>query len=68
MIGVGIFGAFTGFLENLFLSPSKETPAGETAEATPAVDDARRRLDHLKDLVAQQQAAIAELEPIVSGD
>ena len=69
VIGVGIFGAFTGFLANFFLSPSKETSAEEpAAEETPAVDDARRRLDHLKDLVAQQQAAIAELEPIVSGD
>jgi voltage-gated potassium channel len=64
VIGVGIFGTFTGYLANFFLSPSTEAPA----EQAPAVDDARRRLDHMKDLLAQQQAAIAELEPMVGGD
>jgi voltage-gated potassium channel len=63
VIGVGIFGTFTGYLANFFLSPQKTPPAEEAA-----VDDARGRLDHLKDLLAQQQAAVAELEPMVSGD
>jgi len=64
VIGVGIFGTFTGYLANFFLSPRKEPPA----EQAPAVDGAPLGLERLKDLVAQQQAAIAELEPMVRGD
>jgi voltage-gated potassium channel len=62
VIGVAIFGTFTGYLANFFLSPAKEPPT----EQAPAADDARHRLDHLKNLLAQQQATIAELEPMVA--
>ena len=56
VVGVGIFGTLTGYLANLFLSPSKATPE-EGAEP-----DIQQRVAALKDLVVQQQEAIAELE------
>lgn len=31
VVGVGIFGTFTGYLANLFLSPAKKEPAAEEA-------------------------------------
>ena len=55
VIGVGIFGTFTGYLATTFLS-SKDTPA-----ATPP-SDARRQVERLKELLAQQQAAVDEVE------
>ncbi|MGN6127826.1 MAG: potassium channel family protein, partial [Humibacter sp.] len=41
IVGVGIFGTFTGYLANLFLGPSKsaEPAEGEVDAATAAVDD-----------------------------
>ena len=56
VIGVGIFGTFTGYLANLFLAPKKpiEVPAeGDVASA---------RIAELRELVARQQAALDELE------
>jgi voltage-gated potassium channel len=63
VIGVGIFGSFTGYLANFFLSPKTQE-----AEPAPAADDAWLKLHQVKDLLAQQQAAIAELEPMVRRD
>ncbi|MET0145907.1 MAG: ion transporter [Ilumatobacteraceae bacterium] len=65
VIGVGIFGTFTGYLANLFLQP-KTTPSGTDPSLPPA--DARRRLGQLKELVAQQQAAIDELDLLLESD
>ncbi|MBK9739987.1 MAG: ion transporter [Actinobacteria bacterium] len=62
VVGVGIFGTLTGYLANLFLSPPK-SPENEAG----AVPDVQHRLDALKDLVTQQQKAIAELETILEG-
>jgi voltage-gated potassium channel len=41
IVGVGIFGTFTGYLANLFLGPSKpaEPAEGEADAATAVVDD-----------------------------
>ena len=52
IVGVGIFGTFTGYLANLFLSPSKKWPL---LIDTP--DDRRSPppSSRLKDLLAQQQ-------------
>ena len=57
VVGVGIFGTLTGYLANLFLTPAK--PAQQDAP------DVRQQVAALKDLVAQQQAAIAELEETI---
>ena len=60
VIGVGIFGTFTGYLANLFLSPSKKDQPEEAVP--PAPDDPRAELDKLKLLLALQQAAVNEIE------
>jgi voltage-gated potassium channel len=61
--GVGLFGTFTGFLANAFLSP-KPPPAAEETPGAP--DDPRAKLAELKQLWADQheamRAKIAELE------
>jgi len=64
VIGVGIFGTFTGYLANLFLAPKK---ASET-DTSSATTDTRAKLVQLKDLVAQQQAAIEEIELLLQSD
>lgn len=57
ILGVGIFGAFTGYLANLFLSPKKQAPV--------AAHDPSDRLAELKELLARQQAAVDELEGLM---
>ena len=58
VIGVGIFGTFTGYLANLFLAPSKK-PAAADAPPSPSTEPA---VSQLRELVAEQQAAIDEIE------
>lgn len=65
VIGVGIFGTFTGYLANLFLTPSKKA---STAEPTSTKDDPRLKLGQLKDLMVQQQAAIDEIDLLLKAD
>lgn len=60
VVGVGVFGTLTGFLANLFLTPSKR-PADESPT------DLQARLAELKELNAHQQNALAELEACVDG-
>jgi voltage-gated potassium channel len=55
LIGVGIFGTFTGYLANIFLTPRRAASDEEPA-------DAQRRVDQLRALVTKQQATIDELE------
>lgn len=48
VVGVGIFGTFTGYLANFFLSPKTKEPAPPTDEAdtsTATVEELRLRLD-----------------------
>ena len=59
VIGVGIFGTFTGYLANLFLTPSKRP---STTTATTPGDDAGAKVNQLKELMARQQASIDEIE------
>lgn len=65
VIGVGIFGTFTGYLANLFLTPSTEPP-----EPRPSAvgDDAERRAERLRTLIAEQQAAMAEMDRLLQAD
>ena len=65
VIGVGIFGTLTGYLANLFLAPRKDEPA-EAATATDG--DAAQRLQRLKELLEQQQVALAQLEREIGDD
>ena len=64
VVGVGIFGTLTGYLANLFISPRKEQLAPNTP---PTLADARHRLEQVKELLNQQQAAVAELEAMLRG-
>ena len=65
VIGVGIFGTFTGYLANLFLSPSKKPPA---SDAPSAAVDVRSKVSQLKELMAQQQAAMDEIDLLLQSE
>lgn len=64
VIGVGIFGTFTGYLANLFLAPKKAAAAAAGSEA----DEARRQVEQLKALLVQQQATIDEIERLLPAE
>ena len=68
VIGVGIFGTFTGYLANFFLSPSKKA----AAETPPEDVDVRSKVAELRSLIGQQQseqqAAIDEIEGLLSAE
>jgi hypothetical protein len=63
IVGVGIFGTFTGYLANLFLAPSKKKAAA--AQPPPVHDDAQLDVGQLKALIAQQQTAIDEINHLL---
>lgn len=66
--GVGIFGAFTGYLANLFLSPSRKKKRAEP----PADADVRSKVDGLRELIVvqqqQQRDAMEEIERLLPAD
>jgi voltage-gated potassium channel len=57
IIGVGIFGTFTGYLANVFLSPSKKA-----LETSTSASDVQSKVTQLKELMAQQQATLDEID------
>ena len=60
VIGVGIFGTFTGYLANFFLSPKK-------AAATQSADgDIRAKVSQLHALMAEQQTAMDEIDLLLT--
>ena len=65
VIGVGIFGTFTGYLANLFLSPSKKRAAAQRPDAAhaPQLD-----VGQLQALMAQQQTAIDDINLLLLTD
>ncbi|MFM2070680.1 MAG: hypothetical protein RLZZ623_943 [Actinomycetota bacterium] len=63
MIGVGIFGTFTGYLANVFLTPS--APQAAPQPLAP-VNDSERRIEQLRTLVAEQRAALDEIEALLA--
>ena len=65
LVGVGIFGTFTGYLANLFLAPSKAPAAQRTP---PATDDQQLDVGQMKSLMAQQQTAIDEINVLLQAD
>ncbi len=60
VVGVGIFGTFTGYLANFFLAPKTRTATAESAQDSPQL-----RLEQLKDLMTQQQAEVDGLEMLL---
>ena len=65
IIGVGIFGTFTGYLANLFLTPSKKRAA---AQQSSAAHEPRLNVGQLQALMAQQQTAIDEINVLLRTD
>jgi voltage-gated potassium channel len=57
VVGVGIFGTLTGYLANLFLTPTRRRREKE--------DSLIRRVEDLKEINARQQSAIQELEELL---
>ena len=58
VVGVGIFGTFTGYLANLFLSPRK------TAPSTP--DEAAAPLERLRALLSMPGASLADVDQLLA--
>ena len=52
IVGVGIFGTFTGYLANLFLAPSKKPTA---TQAPSAAVDVRAKVSQLRELMAHNK-------------
>ena len=63
VVGVGIFGTFTGYLANFFLSP----PRKRTGTAELETDSPQSRLEQLRALMNQQQAEVEGLEALIQG-
>ena len=60
VVGVGIFGTFTGYLANLFLSP-KKAAAPQSADG-----DVRAKVSQLQALMAEQQVAMDEINLLLT--
>ncbi|MDP9983916.1 voltage-gated potassium channel [Pseudarthrobacter oxydans] len=63
IVGVGIFGTFTGYLANFFLSPRKKSSAPTAAEAgsrTATVEGLRLSLE-------ESEAKLAEIRKLLAG-
>jgi ion transport protein len=65
VVGVGIFGTFTGYLANLFLAPSKAPVAPQTE---PARDSAQLDVGQLQSMMARQLTAIDEVKVLLQAD
>jgi voltage-gated potassium channel Kch len=63
VVGVGIFGTFTGYLANYFLAPARKR-ATTAPEPTPV--SAQSTLEQLKLLMAQQLAEVERIEALLS--
>lgn len=64
VIGVGIFGTFTGYLANIFLAPKRPAEEAEVAE----VAETRERVAHLRLLLAQQQETVDQLDKLLRAE
>ena len=63
IVGVGIFGTFTGYLANFFLSPRKKSsapPVAETGSRTATVEGLRLSLE-------ESEAKLAEIRRLLAG-
>ena len=65
IVGVGIFGTFTGYLANVFLSPSKKRAGAPPPVATPAP---QLNTGQLQALMAQQQTAMDEINLLLQAN
>ena len=63
VVGVGIFGTFTGYLANLFLAPRSEEAV--EPEAAPESAPALPSIDELRTLLAHAEADLARIKELV---
>jgi voltage-gated potassium channel len=62
VLGVGLFGTFTGFLANTFLAKPKEKPSEPPGSKRAIVADVRRELEAQEERSAALRARLEELE------
>ncbi len=62
LAGVGLFGTFTGYLSNIFLTPKKERQMSDLVPETGSPDDPKARLVELKMLLDEQRKTQSALE------
>ncbi len=61
VVGVGIFGTLTGYLANLFLTPRATRESADT-DGPAVLADVLAQVEKLKELLAEQQAALNRLQ------
>ena len=63
VVGVGIFGTFTGYLANFFLSPKKKdsVPPGKADDTSPAT------VERLRLSLEESEAKLAEIRKLLAG-
>ncbi|WP_246159886.1 potassium channel family protein [Microbacterium rhizomatis] len=72
IVGVGIFGTFTGYLANLFLSPRSDDGEGEDAEPlvqsppVASVHASSAEVEELRSLLLTSQSELAEIKRLLS--
>lgn len=59
IVGIGLFGTFTGFVANTFLAPSKS--AKEPAPQPVAASDVHARIEEIRGLLEEQERTSAHL-------
>jgi len=64
IVGVGIFGTFTGYLANAFLTPRREKSPGAT-EGSSASAQRAEKMTELQSLLVAQQRTIDELQALL---
>ncbi|MFN2200211.1 MAG: potassium channel family protein [Caldilineaceae bacterium] len=61
--GVGLFGTLSGYLANLFLSPSRAEDEQEEVESTEvASDEPKAKIDALRRMIQAQETAMAQMK------
>jgi len=70
VVGVGIFGTFTGYLANFFLAPASDESATQTGADTAAQPDVpgSDEIEQLRALVLAQQAQMDRIEGLLQAE
>lgn len=63
VVGVGIFGTFTGYLANFFLSPKKK----DSAPPVSATDTSASTVEELRLSLEESEAKLAEIRKLLAG-
>lgn len=66
VVGVGIFGTFTGYLANLFLSPKKSDDAPTVPVAEAVVDEPTISLSAVRELIALPGIGLTDVDRLLT--